>query len=154
MTSQPKWKCIAQLGDMHPIDHGGIWVMIDKTGENDPMIELLEVHDLDNDTVERDYAITCIDRCTYIDGILSDNQWHPALPAWFAKDIDKVSSCMGRETRDLIDLLCSADPIDRARGYRDLISYYGIDNFGGYDMTQLTRGEAKKKFSLARYRID
>jgi len=147
------WKCIAQLGDVNPIDHGGLWVMIDKTGEHDPMIELLDVHDLDNDTVLREYALTLIDRCTYIDGVLSDNPYHPGLAAWFSKDIDRIASCMGCETQDLIDLLCSADPIDRAMGYRDLISYYGINNFGGYDMSELTRGEAKKRFYLARYKI-
>lgn len=147
------WKCVAQLGDVNPIDHGGLWVMIDKTGQNDPMIELLDVHDLDNGTVLRHYALTCIDRCAFIDGVLSDNPYHPALHAWFAKDIDKVASCMGSEVQDLVNLLCSADPIDRAMGYRDLIGYYGIENFGGYGMQEMTRGECRKKFSLARYKV-
>ena len=148
------WKCIAQLGDVSPIDHGGLWVMVDKTGANDPMIEILDVHDLDNDTVLRECALTCIDRCTYIDGVLSDNEFHPTSPAWFSEDIDHVSNCCGyRNKFELIKLLCSADPIDRAMGYRDLISYYGIDNFGGYEMREMTRSECKKKFSLARYQV-
>jgi len=152
MNNQPKWKCIAQLGDANPIDHGGAWVLVDKTGKHDPMLEILEVHDLDNEVL-RNSATVLIDRCTFIDGVLSDNEFHPSNPAWFAKDIDGVASCIGMDRQELIDRLCSADPIQCAMGYLDLIAYYGQENFGGYDFEQMTRSEAKKRYSRATYKI-
>ena len=32
MTNQPDWECIGQLGDADPIEHGGYWILRDKTG--------------------------------------------------------------------------------------------------------------------------
>ena len=40
--SQPKWKKIANLGDVNPLDHGGLFVLIDETGVYPPEMERLE----------------------------------------------------------------------------------------------------------------
>ena len=46
--SQPVWSCIANLGDVNPIDYGGYFVYIDTTGVYPPEAELL-IAPSDND---------------------------------------------------------------------------------------------------------
>lgn len=41
-TNQPQWKYIDNLGDRHPIDHGGKFVYVDETGVYEPEVEILE----------------------------------------------------------------------------------------------------------------
>ena len=48
--SQPQWKLVAQLGDVHPIDYGGCFVYVDETGVYDPEMEILDSPDNDNGT--------------------------------------------------------------------------------------------------------
>ena len=83
-TAQPVWKLLANIGDVHPIEYGGYFVFVDETGVYPPEAELLISPDSD-DAPEGWVAYRFIlDPCTYVDGILSDNHFHPELPAWFA----------------------------------------------------------------------
>lgn len=47
-TNQPQWKRIDNLGDVHPIDYGGFFVYVDRTGVYAPEVELLDSPDSDD----------------------------------------------------------------------------------------------------------
>jgi hypothetical protein len=115
--SQPKWKCVGNLGDVDPITHGGILVYIDETGVYPPEVEVIEPYknenhdsDYDQDYQDEDdpdpefaydeelseelhWTIhrVILERCTWDaeTGVLSDNKYHPQHAAWFAKPESK-----------------------------------------------------------------
>jgi hypothetical protein len=146
--SQPDWELIAELGDADPITYGGYFVYRDRTGVYREEAELLEVDATDE--YEEPTAWTVhrfgIDRCTDIGGVLSDNEYHPDYPAWFADDIDAVASCMGYEPAGLRADLCSADPIARARGYQAIGEYNGFDNLDHDPITFTDRAELEARY--------
>lgn len=96
MTKQPEWICLAQLGDINPLDYGGYWVFSDKTGVYPPEGEWLEVLSEDNEKYEEKYTAKVyrfpMDKCTYVNDILSDNKYHPELSCWWMDELDKLSS--------------------------------------------------------------
>lgn len=130
MTNQPVWKRVAQLGDRDPRQHGGYWVFVDETGVYPPEAELLVI---DEDEAGTAYRFI-LEPCTFINGILSDNQFHPELPAWFADKIDAVASTNGLKTEDLIAFFCSNEPISRALAWKAV-----ADHYGAFEMDQYPR---------------
>lgn len=158
-TNQPKWKCIAQLGDTNPINYGGYWILIDTTGIYSPKGEYY------------DPECVCawhfdLDICTYQNGVLSDNRFHPDKSAWFAspecEKIDRpqdttylsnIAGFSGETIESLIELFCSPDPILRARGYELIGNYHGFDNLDNYP-SKLTLVESRKRYSRAMYRVN
>lgn len=146
---QPNWKCIAQLGDAHPIEYGGYWIMEDTTGVYPPEGELLETGDEGEPlTVYR----FILEPCTYLDGVLSDNRFHPGHPAWFADSLGQIASANGIETEALIALFTSHDARERAVAWRMVGEYHGLENLDSYPFT-LTEGEARQRFNGEQYRI-
>ena len=143
-TNQPAWKCVAQLGDVNPLDYGGLWVLIDTTGVYSPEGELYDVN------TQRVYRFILED-CTFTHGVLSDNKYHPDQPAWFADALRDVADFIGAETRTLIDMFISADPVERARAWQAVGDYFGWDNLDCYPLL-LTRSEAKRRYTKAMYR--
>lgn len=149
MTSQPKWKCIAQLDDINPIDHGGYWILLDTTGEYSPEGEVL-IEQCDHTYLAYRFLL---DKCTHVNGILSDNPYHPDHPAWYADDLRSISSSAGyNHMGELVEDLCSDNPINLAIAYRAIGEYYGYDNLD-HDPLVLTRSEARKRYSRAMYKI-
>jgi hypothetical protein len=137
---QPHWALIANLGDVNPIDHGGYFVYRDKTGVYCEEAELLESPDDDEDGTWRVYRFP-LDVCTFTDGILSDNPYHPSVSAWFAQPesehrarpqdttyLSNVAECVGTDSADLTTMFCSTDPLKRAEAYRAVGEYHGFDN--------------------------
>lgn len=172
---QPNWECLANFGDCSFLEHGGAFVYSDLTGVYAPELEILEVHEgelelvnqlefeLGNDSPsgfqmdrmekERDsiepytvYRVFC-DRCTYIDGILSDNRFYPKHPAWFADKLELAASSCGMDVTQLRHRLCSSDPIELAKGYHVLIRNFGAYEFDQYPIT-LNRVEAEKRYTV------
>lgn len=137
-------RCIIQFGDVHPLDYGGTWVLIDDGGRVE--VECLVVPDTDRGKYLA-YRFTA-DQCTYHNGVLSDNPFHPSFPAWFASGIENVQGCCG--TEPLIESLCSADPITRAESYLSLASYYGLHEFDSYPL-ELNRREAVARYNQHQY---
>jgi len=70
-----------------------------------------------------------LDRCTYINGILSDNVYNPSYASWFNHRLDRVANANGIERAELIDALCSPDPVARFQGYEALAIYHGWHEF-------------------------
>jgi hypothetical protein len=143
-TKQPVWKRVANLGDVS-LEHGQYWVDIDTTGVYTPEATMIVPTDDDGPYMVYRFGL---DRCTFVDGILSDNPFHPEHPAWFAHPererltrpqdttyLRNVSECCGTPVKDMVKLLCSADPIERAWVYREIGEYHGWDNFDAYPLT-------------------
>lgn len=136
--SQPKWKCVANLGDVNPIDHGACLVFIDETGVYPPEMELIEppYDDSDGEKTWRVYRVVC-EPCAYVDGILSDNPYHPDEPAWFAgtpamREKRPQDTCwlsdLCDEMEDFIAMITSDDPIMRAHAWKAVFDRHGWEN--------------------------
>ena len=157
---QPKWKFIANLGDVNPLDHGGYFVFEDESGVYPPEAELLEAPEDDGG----EYVVYrfALEPCTFIDGVLSDNRFHPDFPAWFAKPeaqradrpqdttyLSNVARCSGTTLEELVALFTSTDPCKRAIAWREIGMYHGFENLDSYPL-KLSRAEAKARIELAR----
>ena len=152
MTKQPEWECIANLGDANPIDHGGKFVLVDKTGQYPPEMEVLEPLEPCGVEIWQVWRFV-MDRCTYADGVLSDNKFHPDKPAWFADDIGSIAETFGVDRDELVKQLCSNDARELAEGYYCLFGYYSPDNFDSYPM-DLNRKEAAERYSGEPYNLE
>jgi hypothetical protein len=142
---QPVWKLLANLGDVNPLDYGGYFVFIDETGVYPPEAEVLE------EPCEEDGQYTVyrfiLERCTLTNGVLSDNPYHPLAPVWFADAIGDIADTVGSDaTREVQDMLCSADPLERAHAYRDVASHFGWHEFD-HDALRLTAAEAEARYA-------
>lgn len=148
-TNQPIWKFVANLGDSHPLHHGGFFVYTDTTGVYQPECVLLTPKDGEYD--ERDPAMTwevrrfIAERCTFTQGILSGNRFHPLMPEWFADKLDGMANTFGRTVADLVALFTSDDPCERAQGWRMVGEYFGFDNLDSYPQT-LTRKQVFDRY--------
>lgn len=155
--TQPNWKLIAQLGDVHPIDYGGYFVYEDTTGVYVPEAELLISPD-DDEGQWLVYRFR-LNRCTLMDGVLSDNKYHPDCAAWFAKPdreratrpqdttyLSNVADYCGMTLEEMHRLFISESPVERAHGYRAVGDYHGFENLDSYPLT-LNRAEAEERYS-------
>ena len=146
-TNQPKWKAVAQLGDVNPLDYGGYWVLVDTTGVYPAEGEWVEVDEETNRLTIRRFIL---DQCTFIDGVLSDNPYHPLHPAWFA-DLEGVSSACGTPVAELRKLLCSDNPVERAHAYREIGCTHGFNNLDDYPI-EMSQTEGRRRYRLKKYR--
>jgi hypothetical protein len=158
MTNQP---ILANLGDNDPIEYGGYFVFDDHA-------ELLVVPEFDEDGEILDtnddarWIVYRFDlqRCTFIDGVLSDNPYHPDKSAWFAGTaaeraarpqdttyLENIVEDTGVELEELIEAFCSDDPVERAEAYLRVADYHGYENFDSYPLT-LTRAEVEERYHL------
>ena len=55
--------------------------------------------------------------------------------AWFHKDLRDVAKTCGFEYQEMVDLFCSANPMDRAVAYRALGHYHGMENLDDYPIS-------------------
>jgi hypothetical protein len=151
------------MGDVNPIDHGGQWVLRDKTGVYCPELEILEVPE-DEDGVYVIYRLL-LEPCTFVNGVLSDNKYHPDLCAWWAttpermaarpqdgKGLISVSESQGWSMNDLIAGFCSDDPEKRAWSYMALVSHHGAYSFD-QEPIRLTRAGATKRYKGRQYQL-
>lgn len=165
--SQPKWQCIAQLGDVGYVDYGGYFVLVDTTGVYPPEVEVLEPP-TDDDWIAGRYTQSArwtvyrfvLEACTFVNGILSDNQFHPDHPAWFANPHGKgeqyvvlgdLASFGGADTLELIRQFTSADPLQRACAWRLIGEYHGFHELDQYPLA-LRQGEVTRRYRKAQYK--
>lgn len=184
--SQPKWKLAGTVGDVNPVDYGGGFIFVDETGVYPPELELIEVDEsafsdepddepefdedgeLINDFDELEQANSdkgkwtvyrfSLERCTYQNGILSDNKFHPDHAAWFAKPeaekanrpqdttyLSNVAGCNDVKVEQLIEWFCSEDVQERARAYMEIGSYHGYDSLDHDPLEFDSREEMEKR---------
>jgi hypothetical protein len=140
--TQPKWKYLTNLGDASPLEHGGYFIFEDETGVYAPEAEYLEVKDDGTGTAYR----FSLDKCTYIDGVLSDNKFHPDHPAWFADHLPHIADSFDMTVAEVAAKFCSDDVLERAWAYREVGSYYGFDNFDNYPL-ELSEEEMQIRYA-------
>lgn len=131
-----------------PLEYGGYFVYVDETGVYPPEAELLEVEEL-YDGRDQSYTVHrfTLEPCTYVNGVLSDNPYHPSNPVWFVvhDGLNVLASYIGTSTTDLIKLFTSNDPIERAHAWRAVGEYHGFENLDDYPL-QLSRAEAEERY--------
>lgn len=160
--SQPDWECIAQLGDASPTEYGGYWIFRDKTGVYAPEGEYLFCPDDDESDEFEAYRFS-LDKCTFINGILSDNRFHPECCAWWAttpekmkarpqdgRGLEDIGNCMGFTVDELVAMFTSDNITERAQAYRMVGEYHGFENLDSYQL-QLTRAEVEERYSDPKY---
>lgn len=150
--SQPIWKAVETVGDVNPIEHGGGFILSDQSQVYPPELELIEPSESCSDegwTVSR---IVC-ERCSFENGILSDNKFHKDHPAWFAGSIETICNCLDCDEDDLIESLCSDNEIARARAYKTLINYFGAFEFDQYPLKFTDRAEIEARYAAERYQV-
>ena len=134
MTNQPKWNKVGTVGDINPADYGGGIVFEDKTGIYAPEVEYYDRDSDDDNAKIRVYRFSA-DKCTFVNGVLSDNKFHPDHPVWFA---DKLPDDTTPEQ------FCSEDTMIRAMAWTEVGLYYGFENLDNYPI-YITRNEAIKR---------
>ncbi len=140
MTNQPKWVRAGTVGDISPVDYGGGIVFVDKTGAYAPEVEYYEPRGDDDNALIDVYRFSC-DKCTYIDGVLSDNKYHPDHSVWF--NVADLQSQFNDDT-NLIQSFCGDDPMARASAWCEVGYYWGFDNLDNYPIA-LSRKDANKR---------
>ena len=147
-TNQPEWELVMQIGDINPTKYGGAWIFRDKTGVYDPELEILDVDDDGNGTVSR----LVMESCTFQNGILSDNKYHPNEPAWFADKLDRIGQFAGLDINGpgMVEKLTSLDILDRADAWMLLADYFGRMEFDQYPLT-LTAREIEERYNEDKY---
>jgi hypothetical protein len=151
MSKQPIWKLVAQLGDADPIEHGGYFIYEDTTGVYPPeAAHLIAPEDDDGTWIEYRFIL---EPCTWIDGILSDNKFHPGHAAWFAENIESVASCSGQpEVSAFISSLTGDSITDRAWAWRAIGEYHGFENLDSYP-NSFTREEIEARYPRATWKV-
>lgn len=152
-TQQPEWELVGTIGDRNPVEYGGGYVFRDKTGVYDPEVEYvepLECNPKDGSGTGVTVYRVVLESHTFIDGILSDNKYHPDKAVWYADKLDGVCGCCDCDRDELIANLCGDDPVARAWAYETLASYFGWYEFDTYPLT-LTADEAEKRYEEPKY---
>ncbi len=156
-TNQPVWQLIANLGDANPLSHGGFFVYVDRTGVYDPECAQLTPIDDDqgNDSGKWELRRFSLPRCTFSNGILSDNRFHPESAAWFASNdtarpqdttsLAKLASYSGLSEAQLIALFTSENVGDRAQAWLMVGNFHGFDNLDSYPQI-LSRKDVFNRF--------
>lgn len=150
---QPAWQCIANLGDADPFAYGGLFVHIDTTGVYPPECERIKPPGddrvFDSPKARWEHHRWILEPCTYIDGVLSDNPYHPTFEAWFADSIPTLAESCDMDTDEFAAKFTSDDPLERASAWRDVGEHHGFINLDQYP-DPLTRDEAEQRCDAMR----
>jgi hypothetical protein len=133
-----------QLGDRHPLEYGGYFVYEDKTGVYAPEAELLITPE--NDGGKYEVRRFILEPCTFQDGVLSDNKFHPETPAWFAGSIGSIANFIGMPVAELIDALVNGNLVHKAMAWQAIGDYHGFDNLDSYPL-YFNRAEAEARIN-------
>jgi len=159
MTQQPVWKMVGQVGDINPIDHSGGFIYIDETGVYPPEVEYIHAPTEYNGEPWVIYRFI-LEPCTYINGVLSDNKFHPDKPAWFAKTeeerkerpqdttyLKNVCDFVGMAEPEMIDLFTSDDPQERAAAWMAVGDYHGFENLDEYPLVFTNEDQVRVRYA-------
>lgn len=139
--TQPQWKTIGTVGDCNPVEYSGGFVWIDETGVYDPECTWIEAGENEDSPVTV-YRFV-LESCTWTNGILSDNKFHPLHPVWFQKDLESLASNFGESVEWLVGKFCSDNPMERAFAWIEVAQHWGFDNLDSYPLT-MTPEECEK----------
>lgn len=159
-TQQPIWKFVAQLGDVHPFDHGGLFVYEDETGVYPPEAEKLIVLGEDEEHTTwkvRRFVLANLKLASegdnvYLISAKYDATWpHPLAnyDEWFHKDLKDltgVNSSLGLTVDEMRQYFVSASSSERARAWEELGEYYGWDNLDSYPLIFSDRADIVARY--------
>jgi hypothetical protein len=159
-TNQPKWKLIANLGDVNPIEYGGYFIYEDETGVYAPEGEILESPESDESSepwrvyrfsLDRLEQVNTEDAVMLVPFGFSDRTDLPhhisQYDEWFNKDLTRAAETMGRTVEELRADFCSPDPLIRARVYEDIGRYHGFENLDSYPLEYSEESEIRSRYS-------
>lgn len=129
--TQPSFWCIANIGDANPLEHGGCFVLVDRTGVYSPELLLLTVDD--DGYKQASIVMDELIRIKRANGLheLSDNKFHPDHATWFGetKELQALASFAEWRYENLVSGFLSSSPMTNAFCWRDLQAFHGIENF-------------------------
>ena len=148
-TQQPEWELVGTIGDVNPVDYGGGFVFRDKTVVYEPEVEYIEPNGDEPEDGVTVYRVS-MEKHTFIDGILSDNPYHPGIFVWYADKLASVCKTCDCHLDELIAALCGDDPSSKAWAYETMAICWGWGEFDHYPLT-LTAEEAEKRYGEPKY---
>jgi hypothetical protein len=159
--AQPKWKYVDNLGDEHPLEHGGYFIFEDTTGVYPPEAEIYDPEDgkayrfmLDPLVfVHVEFGGEKSDRLLvrHIWDMFNSRDERPrysmlSYNEWFTETALLLDEQQVLGDTSVISLLTSDNILERAMGYREIGEYWGYDNLDGYPL-QLTEEEAEERYA-------
>jgi signal peptidase I len=128
--AQPLWNCVANLGDVNALEHGGRFVVVDALGNYDPEVWIIYPND---EKTEWTKVTICVDRCFVGTKGLNDNHYHAGLTTWWYDKLDDI--CSSNDiSRDLLSGYFVGSSVNaRALAYGMLYDYFGAQEFGDVD---------------------
>lgn len=137
-TKQPNWRVVVEFSG----DSGNNMIVLERdiTGVYRPQLSYLE------EMVDGTFNLSriVVEPHTYINGILSDNPFHPEIPAWYADTAKKVFSDFEAGFDGMIKILCNNEDIrQQAQVFSWIVEYHGTYEFDQYPQV-LTAKEARK----------
>lgn len=149
LNAQPEWEFIANMGDKHPLDHGGYFIYEDATGVYEAEAALITP---DEKGKKCEVLRINLERYKLVDGYLVpiryDSTWPRPLKdydVWFHRDLAGAADSIGATAIELEVGFTSVNPLVRAEAYRVMGDYHGWANFDAYPLI-LTMAEMKKKY--------
>lgn len=141
--SQPKWKLVGNLGDVD-VFHGSRYVFEDTTGVYPPEMEIISP--FTDKGIKWEVSRIVLEPHTFINGVLSENKFHPEYPAWYANKLDNVAASCGTSVNEIISLLTAPEALKRAEGYGLLYDHFGPQEFGDDMDVITTEKELRKRY--------
>lgn len=162
MTKQPIWKQVVQLGDVNPLDYGGLFVYVDETGVYPPEMERVQSADVseDGDITEWETRRVVLENLKLVTDDIGvylvtarfdvDCYARPIAPydEWFHKDLASVASYVDSTVEEMRANLTSDDPVSRATAWRAIGDYHGWDNLDAYPNKWTERAELMTRYGL------
>lgn len=156
-TAQPVWKLVAQLGDVNPIDYGGLFVYVDTTGVYPPEAEKLMEPIEDNGVTKWEVYRFILENLKAVEHegrtLLIPARYDPSWPhpierydEWFNSDLESVSSYVGQVVNELRQSLVADDPAKRALAWQAIGDYHGWDNLDSYPLTYTSEAEIRERY--------
>lgn len=135
-TLQPSYWCIANLGDVNPLQYGGKFVCIDRRGIYAPVMMILQEPEGGGRNrlcyeIELERCFIVRDEKGEMRGVGS-NHYHANLTEWFGgySDLEDVANFAGYNSgKALAELFASQNVLDRAQAYGSAVDYFGAHDF-------------------------
>lgn len=161
MAKQPRWKLIAQLGDVHPIDFGGLFVYVDLTGVYPPEAERLFTPDGDVMVWEiRRFVLENLKLVqdgdnTYLVPSRFDETGLWPYPVshydqWFHDGLADLADTIDSTVDALRQAFVSPDPLMRVWAWQAVGDYHGWVNLDAYPQTYEKRSQLPRRIRRPR----
>ena len=165
MTNQPDWKFVGLLGDQgDPIEFGGTWVYIDRTGVYPPEAEYVQppYHDPPYEGKDkRRWTVSrfILDKIYLVENVITAMRPGKQLPhpypssykEWWADYLDEMCLTNGMKRDDFLSLIMSDDPMKRAAAWQMIGEYHGMENLDSYPIT-LSHDEIEARHPRSEWR--